>query len=527
MSQVKAENEAYVGGIRLWKSETLAREPVGSEKDTDIGKLWLIFLELVGHDVDNSIQKLELVNLDANTTECECDAALEKDETKSKHTCSCTGSGAIVTFRSNLAVGKLKKQLSDHKNWHPQGLSDQGKRQPDGSVEFCEHCCFKNKQLKWISKKPIAGRAIQEEDFQEDCLKAATTNDQIKAFEMILVTVLGPWSLDYIAVVKDAIKDLKLRDARAQVLKSLHDILGEPENQEDIPKERGTDEIEKIVRKTVDDLIVKKPDGVDLKEVKEWTRKYQKDPETITVDEEEDEEDVTKDGNLPPLPISAPPLAEKKDATEENLKEAIRSLKNEVEDANNLVIAAGVENIAKNTKEGLETKISVMQQIYSDMKSEEADKFKAEYSTQKKNAIEALITLARGIEFIEFKSGAGVVGSKDSSREKEEDVPDEDEVKEALSHFARQQISFNEGKQEVNDLLETSESQVKRVDFDVVVTRISPSIEKILEKMVKSADQFKKWRKLKSTDLTESSRKSINLCISKANAAQEEWHTMG
>ena len=143
-----------------------------------------------------------------------------------------------------------------------------------------------------------------------------------------------------------------------------------------------------------------------------------------------------------------------------------------------------------------------MQQIYSDMKSEEADKFKAEYSTQKKNAIEALITLARGIEFIEFKSGAGVVGSKDSSREKEEDVPDEDEVKEALSHFARQQISFNEGKQEVNDLLETSESQVKRVDFDVVVTRISPSIEKILEKMVKSADQFKKWRKLKSTDLT-------------------------
>ena len=53
----------------MWKTETLSREPVGTDRETDIGKLWLFFLELVGHDVDNTIQKLELVNIDAITKE--------------------------------------------------------------------------------------------------------------------------------------------------------------------------------------------------------------------------------------------------------------------------------------------------------------------------------------------------------------------------------------------------------------------------------------------------------------------------
>ena len=97
----------------------------------------------------------------------------------------------------------------------------------------------------------------------------------------------------------------------------------------------------------------------------------------------------------------------------------------------------------------------------------------------------------------------------------------------AISLFGRFQLSFNEGKQEVNDLLETDDQQVKRVDFEVVTKQVSPNIEKILEKMEKSADQFKKWRKLKSPGLPENLRKSLNTCIVKANAAQEEWLTMG
>ena len=91
MAGLKKENETFVGGVRLWKTETLSREPVGAEKDTDIGKLWLLFLELVSHEVDNTIQRLEVVNIDADANECECDAALEEDKTKSKHPCSCDG----------------------------------------------------------------------------------------------------------------------------------------------------------------------------------------------------------------------------------------------------------------------------------------------------------------------------------------------------------------------------------------------------------------------------------------------------
>ena len=45
--------------------------------------------------------------------------------------------------------------------------------------------------------------------------------------------------------------------------------------------------------------------------------------------------------------------------------------------------------------------------------------------------------------------------------------------------------------------------------------------------MMESADQFKKWRKLKSLELPENLRKSLDKCITKANTAQEEWFTMG
>ena len=291
MTHVKEENETYVGGVRLWINEALDREPVGTDRDTEIGKLWVFFLELVGHNVDNTIQKLEVVNLDAFAEECECDAALEGDETKSKHPCSCTGSGAIITFRSALAAGKLKKQLTDHKNWHPQGFADKGKRQKDGSVEFCPYCCYNNKQLKIISKRPVGGRSVPEEEAEDDSLNDAITNEQIQACGMILTAVLGLWSIDFVAVIKDAVKDTKVVDAKAQISKSVHDILEDPKNQEDIPTEKTKDEIKRIIRKTIEDLVVNKPDGVDLKEVKEWGKKYQKEPETVTLDEEGEKEE--------------------------------------------------------------------------------------------------------------------------------------------------------------------------------------------------------------------------------------------
>ena len=73
---------------------------------------------------------------------------------------------------------------------------------------------------------------------------------------MILVAVLGVWSMDFVAVIKDAIKNMKLGEAKAQVLKSVHDILEDPNNAEEIPTERTKDEIKRIVKKTVGDLIV-------------------------------------------------------------------------------------------------------------------------------------------------------------------------------------------------------------------------------------------------------------------------------
>ena len=108
------EKEVYVGSVRLWKNETLKAEPSESEKDTDIGRLWYFFLDLVGHGVDSRIERLEIVNIDATATECECGAALEGDDSKLTTPCSCKGSGAIITFKSETAAGTLKKQLTQH-----------------------------------------------------------------------------------------------------------------------------------------------------------------------------------------------------------------------------------------------------------------------------------------------------------------------------------------------------------------------------------------------------------------------------
>ena len=176
------EKEVYVGSVRLWKSETLKAEPSESEKDTDIGRLWYFFLELVGHGVDSRIERLEVINTDVTATECECGAALEGNECKLTHPCSCKGSGAIITFKSEMAAGTLKKQLSNHKGWHPQGFANGGgRKEPDGSIDFCKQCCFNSKQVKFVNKKPIAGTS-HDEDQDEDQFGQA---NQTKILELI------------------------------------------------------------------------------------------------------------------------------------------------------------------------------------------------------------------------------------------------------------------------------------------------------------------------------------------------------
>ena len=90
--------------------------------------------------------------------------------------------------------------------------------------------------------------------------------------------------------------------------------------------------------------------------------------------------------------MSFPPIPEKKDATEENLLEAIESLNNEIKSADVLIMATGMEEIVKSAKGRLTTKILVLDQIYSDMKSEEAKRHEKEYRAKKKEGMEAAVS---------------------------------------------------------------------------------------------------------------------------------------
>ena len=523
MSQkVKEETkEVYLGGVRLWKNETLTNTPTESEKDTDIGKFWYFLLELVGHGVDSRIEKLELINLDSTADKCECDAALEDNEDKLKHPCSCKGSGAIVTFKMPMAAGTLAKQLGQHKSWHSQGYSDRGRLTPDGSVEFCPLCCFKNKQVKHVRKKPVAG-IIHEEEPDDDPQEKVVTEEQAYAFRKILLTVLGLRCEDYIDVIMDATKELKLGEARDQIKKSVKDILHDPRSQEDIP-EKPKEEVEKIIESTIKRLILKKPDKVDPKEVKEWMTKYQKTPELITV-ESDGEEEVEKEPPNPPS--TSPPATGIIEPTEENLKEAIGALERVVRMAQNATLTIELVEHAKGTERLLTSKVITVEQIFTDLKEEIASRYEVEVTSKCKTALEAKVTLSKNIKLLELENGIGKFGSAAVSVEKQEDVPTNEEIKDAISLFTRSQISFNEGKEEIEDMVNAGDLHIKRVDFDVVTNKICPSVDKILEKMTKTTEQLKKWRRLKTLEVSSSIKKSIDDCVTRGNTAQEEWHAL-
>ena len=81
--------------------------------------------------------------------------------------------------------------------------------------------------------------------------------------------------------------------------------------------------------------------------------------------------------------------------------------------------------------------------------------------------------------------------------DKEEDLPDVSEVRSLLELFKDYNIGFNEGKDQVEEIVNDGDLECKKVDYDVITSEIMPQVDAILNQMIRAADQFKKWKKLK------------------------------
>ena len=132
--------------------------------------------------------------------------------------------------------------------------------------------------------------------------------------------------------------------------------------------------------------------------VKNWSRNYQRAPETVELDESEEE----TEGVSPPLPSTSPP--EKQAATETNMLEALEVLRIEISEATEQTWRPGLESVAESQRGRLTEKLIIVQQIYSDMNTAEKLKHADAKKSQVAAACTALTSLEDSIVFMNFRS---------------------------------------------------------------------------------------------------------------------------
>ena len=317
-----------------------------------------------------------------------------------------------------LAASKLKRQLKTHKGFHGQGIEN-NQRDDDGAFVFCVHCCFNNKRVKHVYKKPEKDSVEEEVEASDDETgDDVITDEQARAFRRILSTILGPLCEEYVSIIIESIKGGNFKDAKAIVARTVHAILEDPEKQEDLHQDlagKSNDAIEALIERTISRLIKRNAADTDHKKIKDWSKNYQKEPDTVVLEESEEEEEVTT-----PLPSTRPP-PEKQDATKANMLEALEVLRIEIEETMKQTWSPGLEAVAESQKGRLSDKLIVVQPIFSDMNAAEKIEVEDNKTVQVKAAFNALAKLEEDITFMNFKSGRTSGGPVATIAEKEED----------------------------------------------------------------------------------------------------------
>ena len=330
LKMVKEEQtaEVYLGSLRLFESAKLENPPKEGDND-EISKLWRFIMKFVGASHNNKIKSIEVFynGLEAG---CNCGAiVVPADPTNRKpdrlgEPCSCRGARAIVVFEDPQAANVLKNLINVHRTLHTQGVKHEEKVNEDGSVNFCEICCYNSKRLRSVTARPVppTEQDLDLDDVSdESCVGGGTEvsvakvdENQLNAINIILVAALGPSLISEAGVVKESVRGSSLTEAMTIVTNGIRDIFENPSNKEDLPTRFPAKNIKEGITFAMTQITNQKNTEQCTKLAKAWAREFAASENGVVAEQskqvvEEDELEVVED-NLN--------VVEKKDVSEEN-----------------------------------------------------------------------------------------------------------------------------------------------------------------------------------------------------------------
>ena len=540
--------EVFIGGVRLFESGRLDHKPADSELTTDIGRLWTLIGKL-----EDKIKQIEIFHNDPfAATKCGCRAILVtgKDDVpeKLKQPCVCRGSEGIITFQSLSAARSFRKKLYEHKELHPQGLTDL-KNNQDGSVELCNICCFNNKQLRSIRNRPRPEEKISDDKGEESSSdvktddeteaqgEAVITENQVRAIGMILHTSLEAGLCDEANVIKDAVRGKILNYVKKLITTKVNSVFNDLSKMHLFP-ERSPDNVKKTINSAVSKLVLNSTDEACVGKVFKWVKKFK----TSTIDEvveaEDDDEEVvrkqpprvaengeTTDRSEDVHAIVSVAADEPVDATETGMRTLFTEIANTLLVCDNLELV-GTTAIGEQTLKSLNQKNVKMTTTFLQLSHEDQEKVKTEYLENNKKVNQAIKFLIGKISV--FRKENGMI-SKEPEKSKSDkravnpaDVPTKIEVTGQINKFDAAYNTYVNLMDEINDIINDEQIERKRAQFNVIYDRIVPSVENCRKQMKTIAQEFIEW--LRVPDMFTSSVKSkLEERAEKEATAYQEW----
>ena len=520
--------EVYVGGIRTWKDHLLEREPSGKELESEHGKLWNFFQQLVGHEPHDKILQIEVCLEPNSKTKCDCDAEHPTEQDKLQQPCTCKGASGIITFRKDSTSKCLKEQLKKHKNLHPQG--DVSKN-ADGTLNMCELCCYNNKIVRHIRDRPkrCKGVNIDITGGNTDGEQGLISNKKLKGIQAILTTLLGSTLLDAIAEVVKDMAAMRLSDAKNHALQSIESIMVDEDLADDIP-DVATDQLVKIADEVITSTVINLEDTHCMKAVRAWIKQYTK-PDVKEVPSkpsasEGDKQQKTRSSSPDP-PLSDKEVDDDEEVTSKDLEDAYKELDNELNTHTDIQKSTSLDMCYQS--------ISLVAKLhkrlvdkYSSLGLNPSDKsaHKGDVDTIRKKTKEILEKFEERVELLELKKySVGRAEKSVEKTEKDEWKPSLVQIQNQITLFGKYRASYENGEEEIDAIISDGDIEHKKVDFDAISTRLAPNIDSIITNMLASAKKLEKWSNMK-LEVSESVKQTMMENVISVDHIQQAWQDM-
>ena len=318
----EATPEVFVAGLRTYKSETLDRAPREGTEPNYIERLWRFLEKLVARGsttVNNKIAKIDII-YNGRESGCNCGAIIYKEgathdtEERLAEPCTCRGAQGIVVFEVPKAAVVLRNIIKTHRELHKDGQrSDKGVAK-DGSIHFCETCCFDNRKIKSTTVKPVA--STEEVSSGEETVEEGTldiegvsdtppviiiTEEQLSAAATILAGALGlPFTMQVGTLIAGT-KGADRSGAYTSIVEGVREIFENPLNKKTLPTKFSHDQYKSAISGALSYVLISVTTDICVTKATEWVQLFNeskdgtvKMPETVETGENGNAADTSK-----------------------------------------------------------------------------------------------------------------------------------------------------------------------------------------------------------------------------------------